>query len=499
MAKFLRVLLDANEPMFSATLRQLEKMTGRKGVDVAYIADITARAHALMRKIGLDPTDTSEHELYRALLAHVDDTHLFAQTDDVALIFGGSRVVSFNYDDVKENVSRPYESRTYRHMRCQVQHGLTARYIAADGDDEIAIDEMISQSGIKACDLIDYHEQKLAQKTEKTAPSILCIGDIFTDVSIRLHDDGTKVEVDGDGLRRLSVPVGVERSYEQADAIFSVGPAANASVSMACLGAQVGLMSWLGDDRTGKDSLEYLARKSVDTTPLVVQKKMPSSVRYVLRYEAGSTPFVKNETYDYVWKKPKTKPNWIYLATLSNNSWEFHLQLIDYLEANPDVKFAFHPGVSHLKWGAKKLARLYRCADVVVMNREAAAEVTGRPYGVIRQLAEGLRALGPKRVVITDGLKGSYAFCDGKLQTVPIYPDSSSVCDRTGAGDAFASTIVGALAFGESFEVALKWAPINSMSVVQQLGGQAGLLTKKEIEIHLKRAPKSYKIEEYTR
>ena len=35
MAKFLRVLLDANEPMFSATLRQREKMTGRKGVDVA--------------------------------------------------------------------------------------------------------------------------------------------------------------------------------------------------------------------------------------------------------------------------------------------------------------------------------------------------------------------------------------------------------------------------------------------------------------------------------
>jgi hypothetical protein len=37
------------------------------------------------------------------------------------------------------------------------------------------------------------------------------------------------------------------------------------------------------------------------------------------------------------------------------------------------------------------------------------------------------------------------------------------------------------------------------MSVVQQLGGQAGLLTKKEIETHLKRAPKSYKIEEYMR
>nr|HPQ82754.1 hypothetical protein [Candidatus Saccharimonas sp.] len=67
MAKFLREILQAREPAFSQAIRQLEGMTGRRGTDVAYVADILARAHAVMRQIGLDPADTTALELYKAL------------------------------------------------------------------------------------------------------------------------------------------------------------------------------------------------------------------------------------------------------------------------------------------------------------------------------------------------------------------------------------------------------------------------------------------------
>lgn len=500
MAKFLRTLLDAKEPMFTATLRQLEKMTGQKGVDIAYIADITARAHTVMRKIGLDPADTSELELYKALSAHAEDVHLFAHTDDVALIFGGERIISFNRDDILENKGRTYELRTTRHMQCQLQHGLTARYVAADGDDEIAIDQMIAQAGVSACDFTDYHEQKaLARKDEPTAPYILCIGDIFTDVFIKLLESEARIDTDKDGSKRLSVPFGSKPPYERADIVTSVGPSPNAAVSMARLGARVGLMSWLGDDQTGKDSLKYLAHESIDSTPVVIKKNTPSNTYYVLRYGADRTILVKNEAYEYVWKAPKTKPDWIYLSLISADSWPLHLQLIDYLEQNPEVKLALQPGTFHFKWGAKKLAKLYRRAEIVVMNREEAVDVTGKPYDVVRQLADGLHALGPQYVVITDGPNGSYASHDGKLVTIPNYPDPAPPLDRTGAGDAFASTIVAALALGQPFDTGLTWAPINSMSVVQQLGAQAGLLHQVDIKKYLKKAPANYKVEEYTR
>jgi ribokinase len=105
-----------------------------------------------------------------------------------------------------------------------------------------------------------------------------------------------------------------------------------------------------------------------------------------------------------------------------------------------------------------------------------------------------LHELGPQIVVVTDGPNGSYASYDYKLVQIPNYPDPAPPLDRTGAGDAFASTIVAALAQGESMDTALTWAPINSMSVVQKLGAQAGLLHKDELKKYLAEAPEWYKV-----
>jgi sugar/nucleoside kinase (ribokinase family) len=76
---------------------------------------------------------------------------------------------------------------------------------------------------------------------------------------------------------------------------------------------------------------------------------------------------------------------------------------------------------------------------------------------------------------------------------MPLYPDPAAPVDRTGAGDAFASTFVAAAAKGLILEDALRWAPINSMNVVQKVGAQAGLLKEKELLQLLHRAPHTYR------
>jgi ribokinase len=499
MARFLRDLLDAPEPMFSATLRQLEQKTGGKGVDVAYIAHIIERAHKVMRQVGLDPADTTAVELYKTLNAHVDDRELLRDTDDVGLIFAG-QVISFNRDDIKENVERTFELRTRQHLMCRLETELVERYTHAGHISEEIVEAELHAAGLNACELVDYHRKPGSiEQSDENVPYVLCVGDIFTDVFIKLLETEARIDTDRGGLKRLSIPFGSKPPYERADVINSVGPSPNAAVSMARIGLRVGLMSWLGDDQVGKQSLNYLASEHIDTTSVVVQKRTPSSTYYVLRYGADRTILVKNEKYAYTWSPPKEKPQWIYLSLISADSWSLHQSLLDYLDENPDIKLAFQPGTFHFKWGAAKLERLYRRAEIVVMNREEAVEVTGGPYDVPRKLAEALHAMGTRYVVITDGPNGSYAFEDDRLVTIPNYPDPAPPLDRTGAGDAFASTIVAALALGESFETALKWAPINSMSVVQQLGAQAGLLHKGEIESYLKKAPKDYDVKEYTR
>lgn len=75
---FLRDLLDAKEPLFSRAIAQLELASGKPGADAKLVGEIHERAAAAMRKLGLDPTDTTGPELYHALIAKVKehDAHL---------------------------------------------------------------------------------------------------------------------------------------------------------------------------------------------------------------------------------------------------------------------------------------------------------------------------------------------------------------------------------------------------------------------------------------
>lgn len=496
MAKFLQKLLIAKEPLFSTTLRQLESMTGNQGVDVAYIADITTRAHEVMRRLGLDPADTTQLELYKALSAHSKNKKLFTKTDDVALIVG-NEVISFNYEDVQANVSVAFEQRTFEHMKCQVQHELVLRYTKYDSVNSPHMEEMLAQSGVDTCKMDKYHAAKKHTSTDVLTPKVLCIGDIFTDAFIKLDESYAVVESDKDGKEWLKLPFGSKPPYERVDIIRSVGPSPNAAVSSARLGLEAELMAWLGDDEPGKQSLAHLQSENVGTGTMVTQKGSQSSYWYVLRHGTDRTMLVKSESYNYAWEDPAKQPDWIYLAYIGEDSWPLHEGLEQYLKQNPSVKFVFQPATYHFEWGVKKLSGLYKRAHMVVMNREEAMQVTGKGHEDLHELARGLHNLGPEVVVITDGSHGSYASQGGKLITVPNYPDPALPMDRTGAGDAFASTIMVALSLGKTLEEALSWAPINSMSVVQKLGAQEGLLGREELEKYLSEAPEWYKVEEY--
>jgi len=72
MAKFLSDLLDAEEPIFTQALHQLEEVSGRSGADAKLIGDITAMAHENLRQLGLVPAAATGEEVYHALLGRVE-------------------------------------------------------------------------------------------------------------------------------------------------------------------------------------------------------------------------------------------------------------------------------------------------------------------------------------------------------------------------------------------------------------------------------------------
>ncbi|MFZ1360991.1 MAG: hypothetical protein WAS27_03155 [Candidatus Saccharimonadales bacterium] len=71
MGNILRDLLNAEEPLFSQSVRQLEQASGQYAADVKLIGDILASAHDRMRQLRLDPADSTGHEIYQALMNKV--------------------------------------------------------------------------------------------------------------------------------------------------------------------------------------------------------------------------------------------------------------------------------------------------------------------------------------------------------------------------------------------------------------------------------------------
>lgn len=499
MTHVLKQLLGNDHPLFTHNIMLMEHAAGSPGVDVRLIADITEKAHEVLRELGLDPADSYSKEVYQALIGAVRSgkaENLLAGTSYVVLDFDDI-VISFNLLDVIENAHHqlPFDQHTIAHGLRHLRAEIIRRYAEHDKTDNDMVHKLANEIGLKPKEDDGHQEGSMIQDDlPKKQSKILAIGDIFTDAFIKLCDDSARIDTDEDGTKRLSLPYGSKPAYDHVDIVKSVGPSPNASVSMSRLGIDVGLMAWVGDDQPGVEALEHLVEEGINTDQMVTQQGVKTSYWYVLWYQSDRTMLVKSENYSYEWQDPTEEPEWIYLSYIGENSWPLHENLIKYLDAHPDVKLVFQPGTFHFKWGIDKLRELYKHAYLVVMNREEAMEVTGKGYDSIKDLAIGLHDLGPHVVVITDGPNGSYASYDWKLVTIPNYPDPAPPLDRTGAGDAFASTIVAALALGESMDTALTWAPVNSASVVQKLGAQAGLLRIDQLKDWLSKAPADYKL-----
>lgn len=500
MTRALKQLLGNDHPLFSSNLAALEKATGGAGVDAKLLGDITEQGHRVLRRLGLDTANTTGEEAYYALnnfAKNEASRRQFAACDFVIIAFN-DELVSFNLQDVIENSHHQlkYSDRILGHAQRHLRAEIIRRYAGHDRTHDEVVHQMVDEIGLKQPHDDEY--PSVHEPVSDSNPLVLAIGDIFTDAFIQLSEESARIDTDEDGTKRLSLPFGQKPSYDHVDIIKSVGPSPNAAISCVRLGVDSMLLAWLGDDQPGRESLEHLRSEGVDTALMVTQPNTKSTYWYVLRYGSDRTMLVKSEPYKYEFKAPEKKPDWIYLAHCGEDSWPMHEQLIEYLDEHQDIQLAFQPGTYHFKWGLQKLASIYKRAHIVIMNREEAMDVTGKSHDSVRELANALHELGPQIVVITDGPHGSYASYGQNLVTIPNYPDPAPPLDRTGAGDAFASTIIAALALGESMDAALTWAPINSMSVVQKMGAQAGLLSRDKLDEYLKNAPDDYKVTEVT-
>lgn len=320
----------------------------------------------------------------------------------------------------------------------------------------------------------------------------LAIGDLVVDDFIRLKDAEATCDLDQENCK-LCVRFGDKVPFEFHEVVYAVGNSANAAVSASRLGLRAALSGVVGDDENGEKCKKALTDNNVSLDYIETDPKLPTNYHYVLWYGPERTILVNHAPFERHFPKDMVPPKWIYLSSLGENTEAFHHEIADWLKNHPETKLAFQPGTFQMKLGVEKLKDIYTQAELFFCNVDEAQRILKITELDPKKLMDALHNLGPKIIILTDGIKGAYAREEnGDMWFMPIYPHTP--VDRTGAGDAYESTITAALCIGKTLAEAITWAPINAMAVTQEIGAQKGLLSKEKLEELLAKAPENYKI-----
>jgi sugar/nucleoside kinase (ribokinase family) len=129
------------------------------------------------------------------------------------------------------------------------------------------------------------------------------------------------------------------------------------------------------------------------------------------------------------------------------------------------------------------MRELVPMTDICIVARDFAEKYTG--VLELPKAAELIEKSGPRLVVITDGIHGSYIHSrEGQTfhQPAYIFPE---VIDTTGCGDSYHGAFLFGLLRGYELEKTASLASATAALNSQRLGGRSGLPNLEEVETFL--------------
>ncbi|MBR3131858.1 carbohydrate kinase family protein [Candidatus Saccharibacteria bacterium] len=308
---------------------------------------------------------------------------------------------------------------------------------------------------------------------------IVSLGSGLQDIYLIDHDDLVPTEIGETaifGKVLVGSKVDIDRiSYEVG------GGGVNSAITFARHGHEAIFLGNLSRDPAGAaiiraldsegidDSyVNFLERRGTGTSVVLLDSK--SGERTILTCRGASEQFGNFDEKDL----DLINPDWLYATTLRGD--------MDTIERffkkakTIGAKVMFNPGVRELE-STKELIKLLKYVDILNVNKAEAMKIVS---GVV--LTELLYKLNNyvETVIITDGAMGGIAGNGQEAYRFGIYEDQK-VKDATGAGDAFGSGFLAALAKGKTFKNSLIFASANSTAVVAKLGANKGILTGEEM------------------
>ncbi|KKR57015.1 MAG: hypothetical protein UU08_C0018G0014 [Candidatus Uhrbacteria bacterium GW2011_GWE2_40_58] len=314
---------------------------------------------------------------------------------------------------------------------------------------------------------------------------MITIGDIKLDTFVVLDDNKLQCELKMPECK-LCLDYGAKIRVDVVDSQIA-GSAPNVAVGLARMGKKTSIISYTGLDGTRELALKHLEKENVSTKFIQKVKGQQSSYSVVLNFKGEKTILTSHIKQIYRLPKKLAKPKGLYICETGEGYESLYHSIIVCSKKYPCM-IGFNPGSVQIEERKSVLYKLLKQTTILFVNLEEAQKLLYETQLEIRHLITHLWKLGPKQVVITDGVNGSYGFDGKEIFHCPIFP--AKLKEATGAGDAFATGYLGAILSGLSPNQALQWGSVNGASVVEYVGPQKGLLTTAQIKSRLKKNPR---------
>ncbi len=315
---------------------------------------------------------------------------------------------------------------------------------------------------------------------------VFTIGGATRDIFI--HSPLFKVVHDPEHLNRLGFPAGEAQCFalgakiEVDRPVESLGGGAvNAAVTFARQGFRTATVGIVGNDaaadRVDADLkheriTSFVRRRKQAGTAYSVILISPDGERTILNYRGASQDMTLRDV-----PLSSIRARWAYIST-GKVPFIVMKSIVARL-ARAGTRIAMNPSRAYIEQGLSRLAPMLKKLDIVIMNREEAALLTGVPYEHEQGIFRALDDVVPGIAVMTDGAKGVMVSDGTTIYRAGIFPERA-VRDRTGAGDAFGSGFTAGIMRDVSIPDAIRLGSANATSVVEAVGATPGILKKSE-------------------
>jgi ribokinase len=259
------------------------------------------------------------------------------------------------------------------------------------------------------------------------------------------------------------------------------GKGANQAVAAARLGGNVTLVTKLGDDIFGRQTLEGLKKENIDTNYVFFDESNPSGTALIIVNAAGENCIVvapganANLFPADIEKVENLRDAGIILLQL-----EIPMDTINYVAKLAKVnkqKLILNPAPAQ-KLNDELLRGLY----LITPNETEAFDLTGilvKDETSASAAADVLLKKGVKNVIITLGREGAF-FQNDQLK-IKINAPVVEPIDTTAAGDTFNGAITVALTENMEWDKAIRFAVRAASISVTRMGAQSSVPNRKEI------------------